>query len=212
MTTMPNSKISKHCSKPARTKPAKVRRDDLMNAAAFLFLKNGVANTAIEQITSRAQVAKGTFYLYFSSKESILEALGDRFAEQLLAGIKASVAQKPADHWKEKLAAWTAACLTGYLDSIRLHDVVFNRARSRPHTREGLIDNIIIDHLEDLLQSGTRARAWRIEDPRFTAVYLFSALHGIIDYTVAREKRPNVPHLKKRIKHLFFRAVGLAPT
>ena len=83
MNTMPSSKISKHCSKPARTKPAKVRRDDLMNAAAFLFLKNGVANTAIEQITTRAQVAKGTFYLYFSSKESILEALGDRFAEQL---------------------------------------------------------------------------------------------------------------------------------
>jgi hypothetical protein len=91
-------------------------------------------------------------------------------------------------------------------------DFLFNRARSRPHTREGLIDNIIIDHLEALLQDGTDARAWKIEDPRFTAVYLFSALHGIVDYTVAREKHPNVPFLKKRIEHLFFRAIGLVPT
>ena len=212
MNTMPSSKMSKHRGKLPRTKPAEVRRDDLMNAAVSLFLKNGVAHTAIEQITTRARVAKGTFYLYFSSKENILEALGERFAEQLLAGIKAAVAEKPAHHWKEKLAAWSAACLTGYLDSIRLHDVVFNRARSHPHTHVGLIDNIIIDHLEDLLQTGTRRRAWKIEDPRFTAVYLFSALHGIVDYTVAREKRPNVPPLKKRIEHLFFRAVGLAPT
>ncbi len=149
---MPSSKMSKHRGKPPRTKPAEVRRDDLMNAAVSLFLKNGVAHTAIEQITTRAklkdfylfeqittraQVAKGTFYLYFSSKENILEALGERFAEQLLAGIKAAVAEKPAHHWKEKLAAWSAACLTGYLDSIRLHDIVFNRARSRPHTRDG---------------------------------------------------------------------------
>lgn len=192
-----------------RTKPAEVRRDELMNAAQFLFLKHGVADTAIEQITARAQVAKGTFYLYFSSKENILDALGERFAEDLLAGIKAAVAEKPGHHWKEKLAAWSAACLTHYLDSIHLHDVIFYSFR--PRSREGLVDNIIIDHLEALLDAGANARTWKIEDPRFTAVFLFSALHGIVDFTVASAKRPNRPRLIKRVEQLFFRAVALAP-
>jgi AcrR family transcriptional regulator len=190
-----------------RTKPAEARRDELMNAAQFLFLKRGVANTAIEQITARAQVAKGTFYLYFSSKEDILDALGKRFAENLLTGIKAAVDQKPEHHWKGKLAAWSAACLTHYLDSLRLHDVIFYSFR--PRTREGLVDNIIIDHLEWLLRAGANARAWKVEDPRFTAVFLFSALHGLIDFTAAREKRPNRLQLRRRVEQFFFRALGL---
>ncbi len=205
---MPNLKAAtkgQPRTKPARTKPVEVRRDQLMNAAQYLFLQHGIANTAIEQITERAQVAKGTFYLYFSSKENILDALGDRFAEDLLARIKAAVDGKSEENWEGKLAAWSAACLTHYLNSIRLHDVIFYSFR--PRSREGLVDNIIIDHLEALLHSGTDARAWKIEDPRFTAVFLFSALHGLVDLTVAREKRPNRPRLLKRVEQLFFRTV-----
>ena len=74
-----------------RTKPPAERRDELMNAARRLFLKQGVAPTTIEQITSGADVAKGTFYLYFSSKEDVLAALGERFAQELLATIKAGM-------------------------------------------------------------------------------------------------------------------------
>ena len=55
MNTMPSSKMSKHRGKLPRTKPAEVRRDDLMNAAVSLFLKNGVAHTAIEQISTRTE-------------------------------------------------------------------------------------------------------------------------------------------------------------
>jgi AcrR family transcriptional regulator len=202
---MPSANASKKFR--PRTKPVEVRRDELMNAAQFLFLQHGVAGTAIEQITARAQVAKGTFYLYFSSKENILDALGVRFAEDLLAGIKAAVDEKLERHWKEKLAAWSAACLTHYLDSIQLHNVIFYSFR--PRSREGLVDNIIIDHLESLLNAGAKAHAWKIADPRFTAVFLFSALHGIVDFTVAREKRPSRPRLLKRVEQLFFRAVAL---
>ena len=51
-----------------RTKAPEERRDELMNAAQRLFLEQGVATTTIEQITMGADVAKGTFYLHFSSK------------------------------------------------------------------------------------------------------------------------------------------------
>ena len=50
-----------------RTKPPQQRRDELMDAAQRLFLKQGVGPTTIDQITSGADVAKGTFYLHFSS-------------------------------------------------------------------------------------------------------------------------------------------------
>ena len=190
-----------------RTKPPEERRDELMNAAQRMFLKQGVPATTIEQITSGADVAKGTFYLYFSSKENILAALGDRFGQKHLEGIKAAIAAKPEDDWRKKLATWANACFTGYLDSIRLHDIVFYG--SRPRTREGLVDNAVINHLSDLLQAGMEARAWSVEDPRFTAVFLFSGLHAVVDDAYSKEKRVNRTRLRQRAERLFLRGVGI---
>jgi AcrR family transcriptional regulator len=189
-----------------RTKPPDERRDELMNAAQRLFLEQGVGPTTIEQITSGADVAKGTFYVYFSSKEELLAALRERFAQKLLKGIKAAIIEKSEDDWKGKLATWTKAALTGYLDSIRLHDIIFYE--SRPPTREGLIDNIIIDHLLGLLQAGVDAGAWSIEDLRLTAVFLFSGLHGVVDAST-KERRVNRSRLTHRLEQLCFGAVGL---
>src|ERR1700733_9391141 len=108
-----------------RTKAPEERRDELMNAAQRLFLEQGVAPTTIEQITSGAEVAKGTFYLYYSSKEDLLAALRERFAQELLMSIRAAIARKPEGDWKGKLAMWARACVTGFFDSIRLDHILF---------------------------------------------------------------------------------------
>lgn len=179
-----------------------------MNAAQRLFLSHGVSRVTIEQITHAAQVAKGTFYLYFSSKDDILAALSDRFAKSHLQRVKEAVAAQKEGDWTGKLAAWIAGCAEGYLDAIQLHDILFYG--SRPRTREGLVDNIVIDDLEELLRKGTAARAWALDDPRFTAVFLFSALHAVVDDAYRREKRINRARLLQRAERLFFRALHLA--
>ncbi len=51
------------------------KKQSLLTAARELFIENGVAKTSIDQIASRAQVAKGTFYLYFHDKDDLLQAL-----------------------------------------------------------------------------------------------------------------------------------------
>jgi len=190
-----------------RTKPPEERRDELMNAAQNLFLKQGVRPTTIEQITSGADVAKGTFYLYFSSKEDLLAALGERFAQKHLASIRTAISETQDYDWKGKLATWAEASVTFYLDSIKLHDMVFFEAGSP--SREGLVDNIVIDHLVDLLQAGVDAGAWSIDESRFTAVFIFSGLHGVVDDAYTKEKRVNRKRLTNRLQRLCFRAVGL---
>jgi len=76
-----------------RTKPPEERREELMNTAQKLFLEHGVGPTTVEQITSGADVAKGTFYLYFSAKEDVLAALQERFGHTLFEKIRAAVAE-----------------------------------------------------------------------------------------------------------------------
>lgn len=62
-----------------------VKRQALLDAAYELFLERGLSKTSIGDIASRAQVAKGTFYLYFSDKDAILRALLGRISHKLLS-------------------------------------------------------------------------------------------------------------------------------
>ncbi|MGO9742715.1 MAG: TetR/AcrR family transcriptional regulator [Roseiarcus sp.] len=190
-----------------RTKPPAERRDELMNAAERLFLEQGFGPATVEQITASAGVAKGTFYLYFKSKEDMRSALGERFARNHLARIETAVARKSRKDWKGRLAAWAAASISFYLDSIKLHDVLFYEGRSP--TRDGLVDNIVIANLAEMLGSGAEAGAWSVEDARAAAVFLFSGIHGVVDDTSSSELQVDRRRLAQRLERLCFGAVRL---
>ncbi|MBR0094894.1 MAG: TetR/AcrR family transcriptional regulator [Synergistaceae bacterium] len=64
-------------------------RAKILAAAIHLIAKNGVNGTSIRDITSRAGVAAGTFYLYFDSKEDVIRCLDRREHKELLAKVKA---------------------------------------------------------------------------------------------------------------------------
>jgi len=53
-------------------------RSQIFQAAMRLFERKGVFDTTVEEITESADVAKGTFFNYFPSKEALLTKLADR--------------------------------------------------------------------------------------------------------------------------------------
>lgn len=188
-----------------RTKSPEIRRDELLNAAQALFLKKGVGATAIEEITASADVAKGTFYLYFSSKEDIHSALAERFQARYVSGLERAVARRRDGDWNGRLAAWAKAAATGFLDEGPLVNMLFHAHASIPEGGS----NVIVEHLKGLLKTGAEAGAWPIDDPAFTADFLFGGLHGVIDDALIGEKRVNRTQLIQRLQRVFFRAMGL---
>ena len=51
------------------------KRAALLDSAYELFSTKGIAKTTIREIADNAGVAKGTFYLYYTDKSDILDAL-----------------------------------------------------------------------------------------------------------------------------------------
>ena len=49
------------------------RKQELLKIAYDMFLSRGYENTSVDDIIARAQIAKGTYYYYFPSKEKMLE-------------------------------------------------------------------------------------------------------------------------------------------
>ena len=86
-------------------------------------------------------------------------------------------------------------------------DVLFYEGRTP--TREGLVENAVIDYLVEILQGGLADEAWTLDSPRAAAVFLFSGIHGVVDDAYSKEKRVNRTRLVQRLERLCFAAVGI---
>lgn len=192
-----------------RTKPPQERRTDLLDAAQTLVVEKGVAATTLDDVTRRAGVAKGTFYLYFRSKDDLVGALQERFGTQMADRMARAIAG--AATWEDKLDACVRAVLADYDATYELHDVLFHHnvaGAERLHDDHGGVVPLI-EAVRDLLAAGAEAGAFRVDDPDMTAVLLFSALHGAYDATCHGPRRPDEQQLVPAAQRLFRRAAGL---
>jgi AcrR family transcriptional regulator len=190
-----------------RTKPAEVRRNELMDAAERLFLKKGVAATSVDEIVAAAEVAKGTFYLHFPSKEHLLAALQQRFALSFADLIETAMNNRRANDWRGRLSTWAKAGVNGYLDRVALHDVVFHEIHVGDRRLKH--ENIVVKRLAAFLDAGTRAGAWSVEEPRLTAVMLFGALHDAVDEALADGPSVDRTKLERSVMKFYGRVVGI---
>ncbi|MCH5324845.1 MAG: TetR/AcrR family transcriptional regulator [Eubacterium sp.] len=53
------------------------RKQELLDIAYQMFIQKGYEETSVDEIIAKAQIAKGTYYYYFPSKEATLEAVID---------------------------------------------------------------------------------------------------------------------------------------
>ena len=82
---MPKAAIKRNGARNASTD----KRALILRAATRVFARNGYFNSKVADIASAADVADGTVYLYFKSKEEILHSIFDQnMAEAITAGQK----------------------------------------------------------------------------------------------------------------------------
>jgi AcrR family transcriptional regulator len=160
-----------------------VRRGDLLDAAESVLVERGMTAFTVDEVTVRANVAKGTFYLYFQSKEDVLAALRDRFLDGLMATQRAELAALPEGDWLGRLELWMETSIRGYLAQIPLHDALFMHAnvegRGAVHPANPHLDSLV-----EILQAGSAAGAFTVDSPTAAAVLLYAAMHGATDYVI----------------------------
>lgn len=80
-----------------RERQKATRHRDILEAAGTLFRRTGYADTSIEAIAERAEVAPGTVYNYFQSKGDLLLALVALDGEEVRSAGKELIARPPVD-------------------------------------------------------------------------------------------------------------------
>ncbi len=165
-----------------------MRRDSIIRAAEVVFFEKGLRAATLDEVADRAEVSKGTIYLYFASKEDLYCALMTRGLRLLLETFREA---KPED-------AGPAGALdrlgNAYLEFSRRQSYLFRMlsAVESPSVTEN-VSPAIFSELEDasdnvlgyvatFLQKGVASGIFRSDVSAHEAVVLFwVSLSGILN-------------------------------
>lgn len=95
--------MTKIKSKIIENKEEKKRK--ILESSFLLFTEKGFKNTSIQEIVDKANVAKGTFYLYFKDKYDVQEYLITDKSEQLFHDAILDVNKKNITDFSERFIA-----------------------------------------------------------------------------------------------------------
>lgn len=183
------------------------RRREIVKAAWELFGEKGFDGTTIDDMTDRAGVSHGTFYLYFSSKEDILRYLGEEVQEEMLSGSRKIAAMEELSP-QERLFRIVKYLLTvheGQEFRMDLHDVIHRKIHDK--LKDDAIE-LFLPLVTSLVEEGVEAGQMDISRPRETATYLVllvAELEHSVDRWEGDEARKRA---SDALRELLIRTIG----
>ncbi|MBC7249236.1 MAG: TetR/AcrR family transcriptional regulator [Anaerolineae bacterium] len=164
------------------------RRQEILQAAREVFFERGFHQATVDDVAFRAEVSKGTIYLYFESKESILAHLLLEGLALLLAQLNEAYAAHQSLSAEERL--WRLA--RTYLDFSQTHPnyfrlmMAFDRGRFREQISAELYEQILqqsiraLDLVTQTVRQGIQAGEFACDDPKMSAGALWATLNGVL--------------------------------
>ncbi len=176
------------------------RRQQLLDAAIGVFAHKGYHETSIDDIIREAEVARGTFYLYFAGKKEIFLAVIDHYFE-LVSGL---VSRLMSEDWPARLdrARFREHVLTWlrfFAQHRDLAKVIYREATSidpqfedRWNRLSETMKNFLAERVRKLQQEGLlRERL----DPHAWALFMEGIFHAVVCNYILQSERPDLEWL-----------------
>ncbi|HEY4690786.1 MAG TPA: TetR/AcrR family transcriptional regulator [Anaerolineae bacterium] len=174
------------------------RREDILQAAREVFFERGIHHATVDEVAEQAEVSKGTVYLYFDTKETILAHLLLEGLEKLVAGLEAAFA--PSDSLSaidriRRLASAYLRFFQTYPSYFHLMSV-FDRGRFQEAISPDLYSQVLTRSLRGLewvvraVEQGQVEGSLRVRDARHAASVMWAGLNGVLillDHPLRRE-------------------------
>ena len=154
---------------PKFRRRAQDRPDEILDAALRLFTAQGFAATRVDDVAAAAGLSKGGVYLYFPSKEALVEALVRR-AMGPVADLAVARLSERTDHPRQTIARAMHAVAAAMSDDrvVAVPLLILREAPVLPHIAEVYRDAIllrVLPALSGLVADGIARGLLRPVDP-----------------------------------------------
>lgn len=194
------------------TLPAEQRERQLLEVTRGLLLADGPTELTVEKVTAAAQVAKGTFYLYFDSKDHLLARLWADYLETFLATVREQLttATPSVPGWPAALDALIEQMIRYDVANAALHRAVFSQASGDGLRQLRLADSQVITLLADAIAAAVDAGAATVADPPTTAALLYYAVDGLLNAAYLTDAEPDEAAVIAAAKEMAHRTLRTA--
>lgn len=166
---------------------AQKTRNAILDSAIELFIREGFERTSMDAIALAAQVAKGTLYYHYDSKEGIVDAVVERYAKTMEARLSAVENDRHLG-FAGKLAAFSAALKQVNSTTFsKLHHIRYIDIHDKTLT---VMVQRSAPYLARILEQGNKGGDCRVADPLGYAEILLAAGHALLDPEAGIEQLP----------------------
>lgn len=171
-----------------RAREKALRKKAILDAAKEVFFEQGISRATVDDVAARAEVSKGTIYLYFPSKESLLAHLlleGLTFLLRDLRRARQRHATKPPEAQLRALADTYLRFAQRRPNYFRLI-MAFDRGRFQEQIPQDLSQRIVarsnqcLGVVSDVVQQGMEDGVFQAADPWLSAGILWAGLNGVL--------------------------------
>jgi AcrR family transcriptional regulator len=174
---------------------AAFRTREILAAAKGLLAQQGIDALTMDEIAQAAGVAKGTLYLYFQSKDELIQALLSQVAAAIIRDLEAILARP--DTPQDKLRQ-VVILLLDYAEQestlfpLYLRELVRSKSgKGTPFTTFQELEESIQALISRIFADGMAQRHFIPADPRFLTFLLKGILRAVGYYGMTQDK-PNL--------------------
>lgn len=165
------------------------RRRQILDAAKHVFAEAGYHGASIHAIIERAEIARGTFYLYFESKEAVFGALLDEAMAELRSRIVRIETNAGSPSPQQQLED-SLSRLLGFIVSDRpLATVLLSSSNTPDAEAAARLAGFYAEVRQVIalsLQTGVAIGLLRPSHPERTAAALLGMVRGIVEQLISR--------------------------
>jgi AcrR family transcriptional regulator len=164
------------------------RREDILQAAREVFFERGIHHATVDEVAEQAEVSKGTVYLYFDTKETILAHLLLEGLEQLVGDLESAFAPNESIAALDRIQRIGAAYLKFYqtYPSYFLLMAAFDRGRFQEAISPELYEQVLMCSLRGLewlvraVEQGRADGVLNVTDARQAASVIWAGHNGVL--------------------------------
>jgi AcrR family transcriptional regulator len=194
---------------------AAFRTQEILAATRRLMERGGVDALTMDEIAQAAGVAKGTIYLYFQSKDELIQALLSEVGEAIAKNLEALLARP--DSPREKLKQVVILLLNfveqeSLLFPVYLRELV--RSKSGRETRSPLLQDLeerIVGQLNQLFAEGIAQGQFIPASPRLLSFLLKGLVRAVGYYQMTGEQENAIQQALPVVLRLFFSGILVTP-
>lgn len=162
----------------------KNKKEQILDMAFSLFLEKGYDNTSISDILSKLDIARGTLYYHFESKEAIMDAIIERSAKSIVEEAQSIVLKKELSAYEKIFALFSGTSMKRMSGGDLIIDYLNQPQNALFHEKSNRsVIQKITPILGDIIKEGVDEGSFTNDFPYESAELILIMIMGFMDVT-----------------------------